>query len=101
MEQEYTGNKNVTRHFNPPYLLSNLDELNILADFMENRLGLRYKKKLINCHRYRNGFDAVFKSTVNLDFLRLQPKITIIQKIQQGMKNEGKWKETRQHQTEQ
>ena len=40
MEQQYTGNNNVTRHLNPPYLVSNLDELNILADSMENRLGL-------------------------------------------------------------
>ena len=32
MEQEYTGNNNVTRNFNPPRLLSNLDELDILAD---------------------------------------------------------------------
>ena len=34
MEQEYTGNNNVTSHLNPPYLLSNSDELNILADSM-------------------------------------------------------------------
>ena len=34
MEQEYTVN-NETRNLNPPYLLSNLDELNILADAME------------------------------------------------------------------
>ena len=33
MEQVYTGN-NCTRHLNPSYLLSNLDELNILADAM-------------------------------------------------------------------
>ena len=32
MEQEYTGN-NDTRNLNPPYLLLNLDELNILADY--------------------------------------------------------------------
>ena len=38
MEQEYTGNNNVIRHLNPPYLLSNLDELNILADSMEKEL---------------------------------------------------------------
>ena len=101
MEQEYTGNNNVTRHLNPPYLLSNLDELNILADSMENRLGLRYTTKLINCHRHQNGFDAVCRSTVNLEFLILQPKITRIQKIQQGTKNEGKWKEARQRQTKQ
>ena len=100
MEQEYTGN-NLTRHLNPPYLLSNLDELNILADAMENRLGLRYKTHLINCHRHQNGFNAVCKSTVNPESLRLQPKITIIQKIQQGTKNEGKRKEARQRQTKQ
>ena len=41
MDQDYTGNNNVTRHLNPPYLLSNLDELNILAESMENRIGLR------------------------------------------------------------
>ena len=46
-------------------------------------------------------FDAVFRSTVNLAFLRLQPKITRIQKIQQGTNNEGKCKEARQRQTKQ
>ena len=100
MEQEYTGN-NCTRHLNPPYLLSNLDEINILADSMENRLGLRYKTHLVNCHCHQNGFVAVCKSTVNLDFLRLQPKITGLHKIQQGTKNEGKWKEAQQRQTKQ
>ena len=50
-------------------------------------------------HCHHNGFDAVCRSTVNLAFLRLQPKITRIQKIQQGTKNEGKWKEARQLQT--
>ena len=101
MEQEYTGNNNVTRHLNPPYLLSNLDELNILADVTENRLGLPYTTHLVNCHCHQNGFDAVCKSTVNIDFLRLQPKITRIQNIQQGTKNEGRWKEARQRQTKQ
>ena len=98
MEQQYTGNNNVTRHLNPPYLVSNLDELNILADSTENRLGLTCKTKLINFHLHHNGFDAVCMSTVNLDFSRLAPKITRIQKIQQGTKNEGKWKEARQRQ---
>ena len=41
------------------------------------------------------------KSTVNLAFLRLQPKNKKIQKIQQGTKNEGKRKEARQRQTNQ
>ena len=100
MEQEYTGN-NCTRNLNPPYLLSNTDEINILADAMENRLGLRYTTHLINFHRHHNGFDALCKSIVNIAFLRLQPKITRTQKIQQGTKNEGKWKEARQYQRKQ
>ena len=37
MEQEYTRN-NDTRNLNPPYLLSNLDELNNLAGSMDNKL---------------------------------------------------------------
>ena len=86
---------------NPPYLLSNLDELNILADSMENRLGLSYTTQLINFNHYQNGFDAVCRSTVGLAFLRLQPKITRIQQIQQGTKNEGKQKEARQRPTKQ
>ena len=62
---------------------------------MQNRLGLRYKTLLINCHRQTHGDNAVGKSNFNLAFRRLQPKITKIQKIQQGMKNEGKWKDAR------
>ena len=62
---------------------------------MENKLGLRYKNHLINCHRHRKVFNAVCKSTVNLAFLIIQPKRTGIHKIQQGTKNEGKWKEER------
>ena len=96
MEQQYTGNNSVTRHLNPPYLVSNLGELNILADSMENRLGIMYTTKLINCHRHQNGVDAVCRSTINIALLRLAPKITRIQKIQQGPKNEGKCKEARQ-----
>ena len=68
---------------------------------MENRLGLRNTTHLINCHHHLNGFYAVCKSTVKLAFLILAPKITRIQKIQQGTKNEGKWKEARQRQTKQ
>ena len=101
MKQEYTGNNNVTRNLNPPYLLSNTDKLNILVDVMENRLDLRYTTHLINCHHHHNGFGSVCKSTVNLAFLRIQPKIIRMQKIQQGTNNEGKWKEARQRQTKQ
>ena len=98
MKQEYTGNNNLTKHLNPPYLVSNVDELNLVANSMENRLGVTYTTKLLNCHRHQNGVDAVCRSTVNLAFLMIAPKITRIQKIQQGTRNEGKWKEARQRQ---
>ena len=101
MKQEYTGNNNLTRHFNPSYLVSNVDEINLLENLMENRLGITYTTKLLNCHHRQNGVDAVCRSTVNQAFLRLAPKITRKQKIQQGTKNEGKWKEARQRQTKQ
>ena len=68
---------------------------------MENKPIPRYTTHLINFHRHHKYFNSVCKSTVNLAFLRLQSKITRIQKIQQGTKNEGKCKEARQHQTKQ
>ena len=68
---------------------------------MERRFGLRYTTLLINCHRYTNGDNAVCLSTVYLAYKRLQPRITKIQKIQQGTKNEGKRKEARYRQVKQ
>ena len=100
MEQEYTGN-NYARHLGQPYLLPNPDELNILADKMENKLGLCYTTHLINFHRQHKRFNAVCKSTVKLDFLIFQPKRTRIQKIHQGNNTEVKCKEARQQQTKQ
>ena len=91
MKQDYIGN-NCTSHLGQPYLLSNLDELNILAGAMENKLGFRYTTHLINCHRHHKGFNAVCKSTVNIYFLRLPHKRTRIQTIQLGTENDGKWK---------
>ena len=101
MKQEYTGNNNLTRHLNAPYLVSNVDELNLLSNSMENRLGITYTTKLFNCNRHQNSVDTVCRFTVNLAFLRLAPKITRIQKIQQVTKNEGKGKKARQRQTKQ
>ena len=60
---------------------------------MENRFGLRCTTLFIDCYRHTHGDNAVSRSTINLAFRRLQPKITKIEKIQQGTKNEGKWKE--------
>ena len=62
---------------------------------MGKRLGLRYIDLLINYHRQTHGDNAVCRSTVNLSYRRLKPKITRVQKIQQVIKNEGKWKDAR------
>ena len=62
---------------------------------MEKSFGLCYTTLLINFHCQTYGDNAVCRSTVNLAYRRLQPKITRIQKIQHGTKNEGKWKEAR------
>ena len=97
---KYTG-KNVTKNHGKPYLLSYSSELNLIANSMERRLGLRYTTLLINCHRQKKGYNAVCRSTVNLAHMILQPKITIIQKIQQGTKNESKCKEARYRQVKQ
>ena len=80
MEQDSTEN-NCTRNLGQPYLLSNLDELNILSDDMEKKLGLCYPNHIINSHRHHKGIYAVCKSNFNLAFLRLQPKRTRIHKI--------------------
>ena len=97
---KYTG-KNVTKKHVRPYLLSSSSEINLLANSMQNCLGLRYTTLLINCHRQTHGDNAVRNSTVNLSFRRLQPKIIKIHQIQQGTKNEGKWKEARYRQVNQ
>ena len=97
---KHTG-KYVTKKHGRPYLLSSSSEINIIANSMERRLGLRYTTLLINCHRQKNGDNAVCRSTANLAYRRLQPKITRVQKLQQGTKNEGKWKEARYRQVKQ
>ena len=68
---------------------------------MQNRLGLRYTTLRISFHRHTHRENAVSKSTVNLAFRRLQPQITKNQKIQQGMRNNCKRKESRYQQVKQ
>ena len=97
---KYTGN-NGTKITGQPYLISSSYEINPVANSMERRLGLRYTNFLINCHHQTKGDDEVCRSTVNLSYRRLQPRITRIQKIQQGTKNEGNWKEARYRQVKQ
>ena len=86
---EYTG-INVTKKHGRLYLLSFSYDINLLVNSMQNRIGLRYTTLLINCHCQTHGDNALSRSTANLAFRILQPKITKIQKIQQGTSNEGK-----------
>ena len=64
-------------------------EINLISNSMEIRLDLRYTTILINCHRQTKGDDAVCRSTFNVAYRRLQPRITRIHKIQKGTKSEG------------
>ena len=73
----------------------------MIDNSMEKCLGLCYTTLLIICHHQTHGDNEVYRSTVNLAFRRLQPKIIIVWKIQQGTKNEGKWKEARYRQVKQ
>ena len=93
--------ENVTKKQGRTYLLSSSSKINMLANSMQNRLGLRYTTLLINFHCHTHGENAVSMSPVNLAFRGLQPKITKIEKIQQGTKNEGMWKEARYRQVNQ
>ena len=47
---KYVGN-NETKNNGRPYLISSYYEINLIANSMERRLGLRYTTLLINCHR--------------------------------------------------
>ena len=62
-------------------------EINIIANSMGKRLGLWYTTLLINCHCQTKGENAVCRSNVNLASRRLLPKITRVNKIQQGKNN--------------
>ena len=50
-------------------------EINIISNPMERRPVLRYSTLLINCHRQKNGVNAVCRSTINLAYRRLLPLI--------------------------
>ena len=78
-KRECNTQKKYSKHIGRPYLLKDSNEITILADCTENRLGLRYTTSLINCHRKTQGFDAVCKSTANPDFKIIQPKKYITQ----------------------
>ena len=52
----YTGK--ITKNTDRPYPLKYSNELNILYNCTEERLGIPYTTSLINFHRKTQGFDA-------------------------------------------
>ena len=86
---KYTVNNETKKH-GIPYLISSSYEINRIANSMGKRLGLRYTTLLINFHRQTNGDNAVCRSTVNLAYRRLQPKITRVHNKEQRMRVSGK-----------
>ena len=46
---KYTGNNETKKH-GRPYLIYSSYEINLIANSMGKRLGLRYTTLLINCH---------------------------------------------------
>ena len=97
---QYTVNNETKKH-GIPYLISSSYEINRISNSMGERIGLRYTTLLIDFHSQTNGDNAVCRSTANLAYRRLQPKITRVQKIQEGKNNDGKWKEARYQQVNQ
>ena len=88
---KYTRN-NETKKNGRPYLISSSYEINLIANSMERRIGLRYTTLLINFHRQTKGDNSVYRSTVNLVYKRLQPRIKKIRKYnkEQRMRVNGK-----------
>ena len=84
--------KHIIEKHGRPYLLNSSSEINILVNSMQNRLGHCYTTLLINFHCQTHGDNAVCRSTVNLSFRRLQPKITKFRKYKkiQRMRVSGK-----------
>ena len=74
---KFTG-RNVTKNHGRPYPISSSYEINMIANSIENRIGLCYTMLSINFHCQTHVYNVVSRSTVDLAFRRLQPKITKI-----------------------
>ena len=71
---KYIG-RNVTKKHGRPYLLSSSCEINLLADSMQNSLGLHYTTLPINFHRQTHGENEV-TDQISLD-LQKSPNLNI------------------------
>ena len=87
--------RNGTVKYDRRHLVDACSEINLLENSMQNCICLHYKTLIISCHCQTQGENAGSRSTVNLSFRRLIPKIQKNYKIQQTTKNVGKWEEAR------
>jgi len=67
-------------------------EETLIADWMEAHVGFRMTTLLVNEHRKEQGKERLSVSAVMSAFYRLQPKITVIEKVQSGGNNQN-WKD--------
>ena len=67
--------RNATGKYGRPHVVNFSIEINLLANSMHNRLSLLYTTLLINCYHQKQGENEVSRSTVNLPFRRILPKI--------------------------
>ena len=61
----------------------------LMANWMESHIGFRMTTLLVNEHRKEEGKERVIVSAVMSAFYRLQPKVSVLQKLQSGGLNQG------------
>ena len=64
-------------------------EEELIANWMQSHAGFRMTTLLVNEHRREEGKEEVSTSAVMSAFYRLEPKISIIEKVQSGGTNQG------------
>ena len=73
----YIG-RNGTVKYCRPQLVNSSSEINMLVNSLQNCLGIQYTTLLIDFHCHTQGYNAVSRSTFNLAFRILLPKVTKI-----------------------
>mmetsp|Transcript_62018 Transcript_62018/g.183182 ORF Transcript_62018/g.183182 Transcript_62018/m.183182 type:complete len:252 (-) Transcript_62018:574-1329(-) len=99
--KDYTGEqagKNVGRR---PKIEDGFVDQQIIADWLNQGLGLRLTQLMVNTHRAEQGEELVTLSAVHSCALWMRPKHTKIKKRAQVGKNYSKWAHSLKYQTKQ
>jgi hypothetical protein len=76
--------------------------MQIIADHMEQGLGLRQTLEIVNEHRLQNGSMDICLYTLYMAYLRLEPVVTAIKRSKQGsLDPESAWAIARKNQSQQ